>query len=238
MRQLQHRCLAFSGHATSCAAGIGSRAAGAWTIPSAWPSGVFLGSTGLLATFALASPSSGFDRFIALACHQPFSILHHWRTSSLPDNLEGANTTGELEYRQRCYRMVFQERSGPKRMGRLLIAPHGPAVTADDASSFLHDLDDLSIKQLQMGGDFVCIFDISRLSWPAMYAIPSILRVVATHKLSEPFKQRTQAFAIVSLQRGWFDKVIEAIISIKRAESPPIFATSLEDADTKLNDRF
>jgi len=144
-----------------------------------------------------------------------------------------------VDYAFGCYNMGFKQHSGPNGIGRLIITPAGPgAVTGTDTASFLRDLDDLAAKQLEIEGDFVCIFDISQIVWPSMLSLPSILRTVAKHKLSEPFKQRTVAFAIVCQQGGWFESVIDAIIKIKKAESPPIFACEVKDADRLLNERF
>lgn len=144
-----------------------------------------------------------------------------------------------LDFDHKCYHIAFRQHAGPGSMGRLLIAPRGPSPITDlDVKKFLSDLDDLAAKQLQMDCTFVCIFDISRIVWPSMMSVPSILRLVAKHKLSEDFKQRTQAFAIVCHRGGWFEGVIDAIIAIKKAESVPIFAGDLRDAERLLDAKF
>ena len=56
---------------------------------------------------------------------QPETFLHHpWQDCSK------ATSQGVVAFRGSCYNIIYDEKSGPQNMGRLLVHPFGPPETS------------------------------------------------------------------------------------------------------------
>lgn len=134
--------------------------------------------------------------------------------------------------------LTFQPGAGPRGMG-LLTATVRPGTI--DAESVLPVLDILCAWTCNgaLQGDFVAIFDISEMSMPSIFGLPSLVAVFEKHADQlTAFRDFQQGFAVIRGNSIFFNTFVDTLVSVSKAETNPIFAPDQTESLNLLMEHF
>ncbi|CAE7778439.1 unnamed protein product [Symbiodinium pilosum] len=156
---------------------------------------------------------------------------------SAKDVAKPATSQGVVAFRGSCYNIIYDEKSGPQNMGRLLVHPFGPPETSDVAEC-LDQVNRLATEQV-IKKDIVVLLDFSDFVWPSpVAAYRSFFPVIRERLPTAELRDKTQAFAIVQRESFWVRSIVDAMLLMTQPETAPIFAKDQREACERLRERF
>jgi hypothetical protein len=143
-----------------------------------------------------------------------------------------------VTFRTRLAEVMFLQSGGPQ--GYNLLAVSATSVTVDVEN--LQEVIDIFLSLMRSGllqEDFVTVFDISDMSLPWMYQLPSLIGSLqeSTSDLVA-FRDHQQSFAVIRGDSFIFNTIIDTLVAVSRAETVPLFASDFSDAERLLRERF
>eukprot|EP00928_Gymnodinium_smaydae_P048689 TRINITY_DN32587_c0_g1_i1.p1 TRINITY_DN32587_c0_g1~~TRINITY_DN32587_c0_g1_i1.p1 ORF type:complete len:299 (-),score=57.04 TRINITY_DN32587_c0_g1_i1:139-1035(-) len=137
------------------------------------------------------------------------------------------------EYSTACCNMGFSCNHGPNGLGLLIVSFKPVSVTSATFGKALESL--VLLTRDHIHSDFATIFDISRMSVPSPFTLPSLLAVFKEHSSKlEIWREHQQAFAVVKADNALLNVIVSAFSALSRAKTKPVIARDQAEAKKLL----